>query len=87
MGPNAERHIRELEARVAQLQADFDDCNLHRAAAVRRAEQAEARLQAYEAPNGWRVLADRDARRVLGDPSKSVGVLDTPDQRLPQHAD
>jgi hypothetical protein len=40
---SAQARIAELEERVGQLQADFDDCNLHRAAAVTRATAAEAR--------------------------------------------
>lgn len=40
----AEARVRELMERVGQLQADFDDCNLHRAAANDRATAAEAKL-------------------------------------------
>jgi hypothetical protein len=40
-------------------------------------ERVRSKVAQYEAPGGWRPLADADARRVLGDPSVGVFMSST----------
>jgi len=48
--------------------------------AASRIEALRELVDQYEAPHGWSVLMQRDARRFMGDPFKGVFFTTAPEQ-------